>query len=337
MPKLLNVLYQTDNNYAPQTGVSITSLCCNNTDMDEIDIYILDDGINPDNIRRFEQLATDWGRRIHFIDTTAIKEKLISLGVEPFRGTYTTYLKLFALSDLSINSDRILQIDGDTIINQSLDPLLQIDLQGSILAATYECVQNGYKQLIGLKPTDPYYNCGVMLINLPSWQYECCEDQIVSHLKNVRNRYFTVDQDIINVLFSNRITYLPIKYNVNSGFYIYGIDTSFWMYDLNPNVYASKDEIEDAVAHPAINHCMGPMTGRPWEIDNIHPQGPLYDQYLEKSPWRDVPKIQSKTSTLFKLQRAAYTLLPLTLYKRIHKMILTNWLKEQNKRCLEGR
>ena len=41
MDKILNVLYQSDNNYADLTGVSITSLFENNKHLDEINVYIL--------------------------------------------------------------------------------------------------------------------------------------------------------------------------------------------------------------------------------------------------------------------------------------------------------
>ena len=38
--KILNVLYQSDDNYAMVTGVSIVSMCENNQHLDEINFFI---------------------------------------------------------------------------------------------------------------------------------------------------------------------------------------------------------------------------------------------------------------------------------------------------------
>lgn len=334
MSKILNVMYQSDNNYAPQTGVSITSLFENNKHFDSINIFLLNDNIAEDNLQRLSELCTAYNRNLNIVDTTHILSTLIDLGVEPFRGTYTTYFKLLAISEVDLPTDRLLQIDGDTIINEPLDELLEINLDNFVCAATNECVQNEYKDYIGLNRTENYYNCGVLLINQLFWKEYQCKEKILNHLSTVRNRYFTVDQDIINVLFRDKIKYLAIKFNLNSGFYIYGVKESFYIYDLNISYYVSPEEISCALKKPYINHCMGPMTGRPWEQDNIHPQNELYNHYLALSPWKNIPKIAVQRKGLFYTQRKLYQILPLSIYARIHKMALRRYLRKMNKNCL---
>ena len=48
----LNILYQCDDNYAPYTGVSMSSLFRRNKNIEEINIYILDDGISEENKKK---------------------------------------------------------------------------------------------------------------------------------------------------------------------------------------------------------------------------------------------------------------------------------------------
>ena len=336
MRETLNVLYQSDDNYAPQTGVSILSMLENNQHFESIHIYVLSDGISKDNLARIDQVCSDYGRHLHVIETDDILRELKELNVTPFRGGYTTYFKLLAIDGVQTDNDLLLQIDGDTIINEPLDGLFDIDLSGKVCAATYECVQNEYKELIGLKPMEKYYNCGVLWINQAFWREYQCREKIIKHLTEERSRYFTVDQDIINVLFRDKIVYLPIAYNVNSGFYVYGIDESFYIYDLDPAYYATKQEVRDAVKHPIINHCMGPMTGRPWEQDNYHPQNDKYDYYLMMSPWRDIPKITVNRSRLFKTQSRLYRTLPRFSYARIHKEVLKRYLRRMDEKSRQG-
>lgn len=330
MKKILDVLYQSDNNYADLTGVSITSLFENNKHLDEINIYILNDNISDDNIHRMEQLCNNYDRNLTIVNTEKILKKLKELNVEPYKGTYTTYFKLLAIESLKIKSDRLLQLDGDTIINEPLDELLSIDLKDFVCAATYDCILNDYKELVDIPKNDKYYNCGVLLINKIFWHDYRCEEKIINHLLNVRNRYFTVDQDIINVLFRDRIKYLDIKYNLNSGFYIYGIDESFRIYGLDESIFTPKNIVKKAMDKPYINHCMGAMTGRPWEKNNCHPQNDLYDEYLKISPWWDVPKKIVNRGILFKIQKYLYKILPIRLYGIIHKFILKKYLKKMN-------
>ena len=94
----------------------------------------------------------------------------------------------------------------------------------------------------------------MLLINTDFWKEYQCEEKIIHHLTHERHRYFIVDQDIINVLFRDKIKYLHLKYNFKDEY------------------YSSRELIEEAYAKPYIYHCMGAMTGRPWEQDNIHPQ-----------------------------------------------------------------
>lgn len=332
--KKLNVLYQSNNNYADLTGVSITSLLINNQHLDEINVYILNDMIEETNLEKMKQICEQYSRNLIIVDTREIIKRLKELNVEPYKNTYTTYFKLFALGNLNINTDRILQLDGDTIINGPLDELLNMDLEGCVCAATYECILNEYKRLIDIPENDKYYNCGVLLINKDYWDEYECEKKIVYHLSNVRNRYFTVDQDIINVLFRDKIKYLHLKYNFNSGFYIYGIKESIKIYNLKTEYYSTLEQIEEAYENPLIYHCMGAMTGRPWEQDNIHPQNDIYDSYLEKSPWKDDAKKIVNRSMLFKIQRKLYLILPRKMYAPIHRFVLWLFLKEKNRIAL---
>lgn len=331
MGKTLNVLYQSDNNYADLTGVSIASLYENNKHIDNLNVYLLNDNIADDNITRMHELAEQYGRHIEIVDTEHILNKLKALKVEPYKNTYTTYFKLFAINQLDLPTERLLQLDGDTIITQPLDELIDMDIDGYVCAASYASILNDYKKCVNIPLTDKYYNCGVLLINTSFWREYQCEEKIVDHLTNERHRYFIVDQDIINVLFRDKIKYLNLKYNFNSGFYIYGIEGSIKIYGFKDEFFSSRELMEAAYKKPYIYHCMGAMTGRPWEEDSIHPQTELYDQYRANTPWKDYPKHVVRRSFMFRAQRRLYLLLPLPLYIPIHRLALKRYVNNMNR------
>jgi len=329
--KLLNVLYQSNDYYAPITGVSLTSLLENNKHFDVINIYILNDNISENNMEKLRKVCQDYKRKIVFLETEDILKKLMKMKVSPFKGTYTTYFKLMAIKNLKVPGDIILQLDGDTIIDGPLDEICDIDLSNNLIAATYDCTLAKYKKFIGISMTDKYYNCGVLLINQKKWVEDECEEKIIYHLKNIRSGYYTVDQDILNVLFGSDFKYLDLKFNFNSGFYIYGIKGSLKLYDLKPEYYNTTEEINKAYLKPTIYHCMGAMSGRPWEKNNIHPQSDIFDRYMINSPWSDFEKVEVKRRFVFRMQRKLFKIVPLFVYIPIHKLMHMRYFKKENK------
>lgn len=334
--KKLNILYQSNDSYATITGVSLYSLLKNNTDIDELTIYVLDDGILDENINKMKEICKKYNREIIFLDSKEILKKVKDNNLVPYKGTYTTYFKLFAFGEIKTNNDMILQLDGDTIINSSLSGLCDIDMSNNVIAATYDCIHNGYKKMIGMKSSDGYYNCGVMYINQKLWRERKYEERILEHLKNIRNQYFIVDQDIINVLFSKEIKYLDLTYNFNCGFYIFGINNSKKIYKLKEPYFHKEELIENRMKNPIVNHCMGAMTGRPWELYNSHPQNELFDKYLYESPWKDFAKKEPKRSKVFMIQKKLYDILPASIYAIFHRQTQYLFLKINNRKVLKN-
>lgn len=331
MKKKLNVLYQSNDAYAELTGISLTSLFINNSKLD-VEVYILSDNICEENIKKIRKLCASYKSKVTFIDAAKIIDKIIKLNVASYAGNYTTYLRIFAIQDLQIEGDCILSIDGDTIITDTLEELCDINMSNYLCAGVCDSTQNCYKDYINIPRNEKYYNGGVTLFNQKKWKQEKCEKKIEEHLKKVRSKYYLGDQDILNVLFRKQYIKLDVTYNFNSGFYIYGIKETFDLYDLKAEYYYSYDEVKKYYDNPKIIHCMGAMTGRPWEKDNIHPQKKIFEYYKNKSLWKDnLPKIV-KRGLLFRIQKRLYLILPKAVYLKIHKFIHLFFMKKMNKK-----
>ena len=216
--KVLNVLYQSDDNYAMVSGISIVSLLENNKHLDEINIYYCDYKISKININRLNRLVAGYkNSSLHFIDAQPYDKIFKQLGVKPWHGVYVTWLKLLAFGDISLTTDRIIFINGHTIINGSLDALIELDFDDNIMALSYDALTNDHKKTIGLDETDGYYNCGIMLINHKKWQKENTTKLIKSHLGE-KSDYLVADQDLCNVLFKDKIKLLEPTYNFSSAY-----------------------------------------------------------------------------------------------------------------------
>lgn len=317
--KILDVLYQSDNNYAVVTGVSIVSLLENNKDIDELTIHLIDGGITEKNLANIKQVVKQYGRGLDIINGKAIEGQLQKSSCRPYKGSYVTYYKLLAYGHIKTKNDRILMLDGDILVLQSLVELCDYDINGYVMSEIVDPYMPGHlKKSVGIPRDQPYYNAGVMLINQKEWRRQKCEKAILDHWKKVRSDYLFADQDVTNVLFGKNIKELHLKYNFYSKNYMLTPYERILM-NLKPSML--KDVRKSG---PVCVHCIDESwRSRPWFQGNTHTMNEQWSDYLAMTPWRDWEKLTTKINTFHKIDRALYTILPRLLYAMTLKMVST--------------
>lgn len=104
-----------------------------------------------------------------------------------------------------IPGPRAIQLDIDTIITDSLEPIWEADLGENWIMAADEALGS-------FKPFGPkYYNCGVLVANLDQIRKDRIDDRIIQLLQKQRLNF--VDQDAWNILGKGRIQDMPLRYN----------------------------------------------------------------------------------------------------------------------------
>lgn len=106
-----------------------------------------------------------------------------------------------ALSKLLPELDTVLSLDVDTIVEQDISELFDLELGGNYFAAVREP---------GLSKEKPYFNTGVCLLNLKLWRETGKDDEMIRALNKKRYQY--VSQDCMNEL-CDRVLELPSDYN----------------------------------------------------------------------------------------------------------------------------
>lgn len=312
--KTLNVLYQSDDNYAMVSGISMVSLLENNQHLDEICIFYCDFNISKINRKRLNELVSRYkNSKLTFIDAQKYHAMFMKLKVKPWHGVYVTWLKMLAFNDLKLRTDRVLFINGHTIINGSLDALIDLDFEGNVMALGYDGLVNDHKKTIGLNATDGYYNCGIMLINHAKWKQENIDAFIKEHLKE-KSDYVIADQDLCNVVFKNRIKTLDVTYNFSSAYYAYDLKKFLRVNDLKSPYFYSYEDLMGAYYAPKIIHSLFGVQGKPWEIGNRHPQRYLWKRYLDMTPWKGAKRPRAKPSLTWRL----YDILPRSIFMELY-------------------
>ena len=278
----MNILYTLNDKFVPQVSASICSICENNKDIEEINFYLISKEITDDNKAKLQDFIKSYGRNVTIKELGDIKQYFdFEFDTTGWNPIVLARLILDKFLDESI--DKVLYIDGDTIVRGSLKELWQTDLGDNILAASIEpTVDKKRKENLGLE-NYPYYNAGVLLINLNKWRNEKAGKIILDYYKANNGRLFANDQDAINAaLAGKRYTLLP-KYNFYNIFYQYPY--KFLKKLMGTVEYFDKNEFEKCVENPVIIHYLGEE--RPWRIGNNHKYKNDYVESLNKTPWKD--------------------------------------------------
>ena len=103
------------------------------------------------------------------------------------------------------NLDRILWLDVDTIVQDNIDELWDLDLTDYYFTGSLEAEKS--------TPEKPYINAGVMMINLKKLRQDGMDDILIDALNT--KKFDFADQDCINELCQDKILVIPSTYNAN--------------------------------------------------------------------------------------------------------------------------
>lgn len=306
----INVLYQFNDKYAVYAGVSITSLLENNKQAEEINVYILGEELLEDSIQKLKLLAKKYNRNIIFKETKEIIEKMKIWGLPSYRGAYSANLRLFLplILDETEKSMRILYLDADTIVNQSVNMLFDMDMQGYAIAMALDSLGEKYKRKIGLKKNEKYYNSGVILFEMGNWIKYRCTERIISHIKIVDSRYTSPDQDLLNIVCKNEIMCLQANFNLQPIHLAFRIKDYYKCY--GEMGYYEEKMLKEAINDVVIYHCFRFLGEFPWHLGNIHPNNKLFDKYLLLSPWKEYVKKKANVDFSIKIEKILFKILP---------------------------
>jgi len=134
--------------------------------------------------------------------------------------------------------DKIIYVDIDVLFTGDITSLWEIDMGDNLVCAVPEDEsRTRYLMHINNDYARPYFNAGVIMLNLRAIRDEGKDDWLMEMLNSKHFPY--PDQDVLNIVCKNRIIYLPNKYNSciytggapGSGVIIHMTPDKAWNYD----------------------------------------------------------------------------------------------------------
>lgn len=287
----MNILYASDDNYAEIMGISILSLLENNQDIDDIRVYIINDDISENNCKKIESIFEIYNRHLPIWKKVKGINEALQMEVYEDRFSQTQFARLFLEEIVDEEDDRVLYLDCDTIIHDSLKAFWNMSLEGKIGAVLADAFSPLYRKNIGLEKNDLMFNSGVMLIDMVKWRNECVGHQLRAFIRAHKGMVQQGDQGVLNAVLSKKVCTFSPRYNFLTNYSAFPYDDML-LYRKPVNIY-SEEEIEVAKASPCIIHYTSSfMIARPWENGTEHPYKNLWMDYKSKSPWNE--EIQKK-------------------------------------------
>ncbi len=312
----VNIVYAANDGYSVLAGVSIISLFENNSEVRNIDVYILSDGISDSNQTKLLQIAKKYDRTISIIDISKELENIMGTGASSYVNSldngHTIYSR-FIIGKIFPTLSRILYLDCDTLVNSNILTLYNRDLKENPIGLAYDCNHDNYKQYINLPQNNHYFNSGVMLTDLNKWRERNCYERIIDHITNIRSSYPLPDQDLLNIVLGNECTPLNMCDNYLSQYFLYNYHDNIFVYNKKPGIYWKEQEwlaSDKALKEAIIIHFCGNTFIRPWYKNSKHPMKETYNRYYSISPWNNIVQEKRKMSIEYRIQYISYRFFP---------------------------
>lgn len=283
-----------DDRYSLPLAVAVRSLLEQLEPSHAVELFIVDAGVTRENQGRCELAWHNFPVQCHWLRPTAdvLHELPVSAALP-----IATYFRLL-LPTLLPNVSKLLYLDPDLLVLRSLAPLWSTQLGDQPLAAAqdlacpyvhFPSAMANYslarRYLLGCDPIPnygelglaadrPYFNAGVMLLNLEVWRKERLGEQLIEFTRQHAAHNVSADQYSLNACLGHRRVPLDIRWNQLQAIY----DFPGWRE--SPLDATTFRQVRD---EPWIAHFAGP--GKPWEGGNRHRLRSEYLAVLDRTPW----------------------------------------------------
>lgn len=280
----ITIVFAPDNNYCKYFSVALQSLIANAAPDRFYDIIVFSTDISHRNKKMiFEMLPSNFSLR--FFDVSGfIKEKLGNFKLTAKNHwSINTFYRLF-IPILMKDYEKVLYLDSDICILDSLTELFDTDFEGKQMIAVKDCdTPVFYKDkkrvdqilnILKMQKTDNYFNAGMTFFNVKNIEVTKYMDKLIDVFKITK--LFYLDQDILNVIFENTTKLVSCKWNFQYHIPIYHPDY------LNIITGKYKEDFIASGEKPCIIHYTSEI--KPWSYPK-EAHAEYFWKYARKSPF----------------------------------------------------
>ncbi len=268
-----------DRAYLMPLAAMMRSILVSSPGLDHIHLYVLNSGVSEADKTR---LIASWNAAR--VTVTWIPLDVSALAGLPVWGrmNVVTYARLLIGQLMPSSMDRLIWLDCDLVATRDIGELWALDIGANILLAARDMVVPcagsdfgiaSYKML-GVPAAAPYFNAGVMLIDLAGWREAGVGERALAYLHEHWRDVILWDQEALNVAVHGRWAPLDSRWNV--------IASVSGRPFFSPR-HLDAAEYRRAIADPWIVHFAG--TWKPWLLARSNAFRAQYFTHLDDTAW----------------------------------------------------
>ena len=305
----LTVVYAADANYVKLTAISAVSLLKYNPGTRVVLLGCNLEDVAKDVVR---SRVESHGGEFLYLDVSGEIAKLSERGYCGYT-SYTAYARIF-IPALMPSNEKVIYLDGDTLVGGSLQEMFDTPLGEKALAFSVDCVPCRFKRYLNIASDQPYYNSGVMLMDVKAWREKHLTERFLDELEHPHGPVVLGDQDVYPRAFPEEIALLHPKWNFISHFFLFSYEGVCRVVGGKGNVLFSKADYVDAQRDARIYHFLGNTLGRPWYTSSKHPMREAYREAAAEAGFPEFAEQNRPMSIDYQVQYWLHRLLPQWLF-----------------------
>ena len=209
----MNVVFCADRSALPGLHVAAYSLLEQiNPAVAETRFHIFSDKLDESDLALLRQTLASLNKKFT-LELRRVDAALFT-GFPSLNGSWATYYRLAVPQILAV--ERFLYVDADTLCGVDVSGLSTLDLGQAPAGLVPEAPLAGaadrvVAQRLGNSPVEPYFNAGVILVNVPEWRRQRVTERAMEYLAQSRPDYW--DQSALNVVLHKSAIALDERFN----------------------------------------------------------------------------------------------------------------------------
>lgn len=259
--------------YALPLAVMLRSAAGHLGDGRRLAAFVVDDGIPPDDKQRVADsmpvnASVSWIR--------PVRDNFDGLPLWG-RMPITTYDKLMVADFLPADIHRVIWLDCDMLVLADLGELWTRSFGDASTLAVQDALVplvssrfgvGGYTEM-GIDPRAPYFNAGMMVIDVDAWRRDDVSGGGLEYLRKFGDSVFFWDQEALNATLAGRWSALEPRWN--------------WSATLDRLSIPSDRSHKPESGKARVVHFNGSL--KPWLIRDSNGLGASYFEYLDGTAW----------------------------------------------------
>lgn len=266
----IEILVTIDQNYIKPLEVMMYSMKLNNL-AEDFRVWLIYDNIANSALSKLTKYGQQIGIKIETVamnNQITFPDSLLNLHDYPKE----MYFRLLSSKVLPMDLKRVIYLDPDILVINSIRPLWEQNLKGKMFAAA---VHEGLTDIMSsinnlrLGTNTDYFNSGIMLMDLDEMRKKVKIEDISKAIEQNHDTLILPDQDILNYLYGEDILKIP---------------ETRWNYDARAySVYLARStgdcNIEWVMKNTSILHFCGKP--KPWQKEKHSRFKALYLNYQQ--------------------------------------------------------